>query len=203
MLARTIQLLFVIFTVSPLLVSAEVYKWMDSSGNIQYSNVPPPASKTTTQPENKERLVLMPLRVPDEDKNLSGAMETALIKGLQQKYEVLSGEPVAKKAHEIFMKESRSSHLVCDEIKCMQRIAEAFQSELIAVAIVSKQGRDYFLALNIRNIFDDKAVYSESFPCKDCDEAQVMQKLKLLSGTAETVPTRVDTTIFNQVKSRR
>jgi hypothetical protein len=43
----------------------------------------------------KERLVLMPLRVPEEDKNLTGAMETALVKGLQQKYEVFSGEQVA------------------------------------------------------------------------------------------------------------
>ena len=30
----------------------------------------------------KERLVLMPLRVPDEDKNLLGSMETALVQGM-------------------------------------------------------------------------------------------------------------------------
>ena len=46
----------------------------------------------------KERLVLMPLRVSDEDKSLQGSMETALVQGLQQKYEVLSGEQVATKA---------------------------------------------------------------------------------------------------------
>ncbi len=202
MLDRIFKLLLFIAFTYPIYASAEVYKWMDSNGNIQYSNVPPPSS-AVNQPTHKERLVLMPLRLPEEINNLAGAMEIALIKGLQQKYEVLSGELIAKKAHDVFAKESRSAHQVCDETKCMQRIAEAFQSELIAIAIVTKHNQDYFLALSIRNIFDDTSVYSESFPCKDCDDAQVMQKLKLLSGAAETVPIRVDTTIFNQVKSKR
>lgn len=39
----------------------------------------------------EEKLVLMPLRVPEEDKSLQGAMETALVEGLQQKY-VWSGQ---------------------------------------------------------------------------------------------------------------
>ena len=71
----------------------------------------------------KERLVLMPLRIPDEDKNLIGAMETALVQGLQQKYEVFSGEQVAAKAKAIFNKESRNmAKKECDEARCMQDI---------------------------------------------------------------------------------
>ena len=68
-----------------------------------------PAKAKTNQEATKERLVLMPLRLSEEDKNLQGAMETALVKGLQQKYEVFSGEQVAKKAREIFLKESRNT----------------------------------------------------------------------------------------------
>jgi hypothetical protein len=143
-----------------------------------------------TQQVEKERLVLMPLRVPDEDKNLTGAMETALVKGLQQKYDVYSGEQVSQKAHEIFMKESRNTaHKECDETKCMQNIAMAFQAELIATANVTKQDGIYYLALSIQNIFDNKVVYSESLPCKNCDGAQVVEKLKELSGTSITVTT--------------
>jgi hypothetical protein len=135
------------------------------------------------QQAEKERLVLMPLRVPDEDKNLTGAMETALVKGLQQKYDVYSGEQVSQKAHEIFMKESRNTaHKECDETKCMQNIAMAFQAELIATANVTKQDGIYFLALSIQNIFDNKVVDSESLPCKNCDAAQVIDKLKELVG---------------------
>jgi hypothetical protein len=133
---------------------------------------------------DRERLVLMPIRVPEEDKNLTGAMETALVRGLQQKYDVFSGERVSQKAHEIFMKETRNaSRKECDETRCLQNIAEAFQSELIAVANVTKQDGNYFLAISIQNIFDNKVVYSESLPCEKCSVVQVVDKLKILSNT--------------------
>ncbi len=143
------------------------------------------SSNTKVELSTKERLVLMPIRVPEEDNNLTGAMETALVRGLQQKYDVFSGERVAQKAHEIFMKESRnSSRKECDETRCMQNIAEAFQSELIAVANVTKQDGNYFLAISIQNIFDNKVVYSESLPCEKCSTVQVVDKLKILSNTS-------------------
>ncbi len=146
------------------------------------------AARKVKAESEKEKLVLMPMRVPEEDKNLTGAMETALVNGLQRKYDVYSGEQVTQKAHEIFMKESRNTtHNECDETKCMQNIAMAFQSEMIATANVTKQNGSYFLALSIQNIFDNKVVYSESVPCKNCDPTEVVQKLKELSGTVAPV----------------
>lgn len=136
-----------------------------------------------TQP-TKERLVLMPLRLGEADASRQAAMEIALLEGLQQKYEVFSGEQVAKKAREIFLKESRkTAHKECDETRCLQGIAEAFQAELLAVASVSKQEDGYFLALSVQNIFDNKVVYSKSMPCKGCDAYAVVDKLKELVGT--------------------
>jgi len=141
----------------------------------------------------KETLVLMPLRVPDEDKSLQGSMETALVQGMQQKYEVFSGEQVAQKAKAIFLKESRNtSKKECDETRCMQDIAIAFQAELIATANVTKRPDGYFLALSIQNIFDNKVVYSNSIPCQNCNAYQVVDKLKELSGAsvqASSTPT--------------
>jgi formylglycine-generating enzyme required for sulfatase activity len=135
----------------------------------------------------KERLVLMPLRIPEEDKDLAGSMETALVKGLKQRYEVFSGEQVSQKAHQIFMKESQNTaHKECDETRCMQNIAEAFQAELIATANVTKKEGSYFLALSIQNIFDNKVVQSESLTCEKCTAVQVVDKLKELSGTIAT-----------------
>jgi len=135
----------------------------------------------------KERLVLMPLRVDDADKSRQAAMETALVEGLQQKYEVFSGEQVAQKAKQVFLKESRASaKKECDETRCMQDIAEAFQAELIATANVSKQEDGYFLALSIQNIFDNKVVYSKSTPCQNCNAYQAVEKLKQLSGAFES-----------------
>lgn len=142
-------------------------------------------NKHKTEASTKERLVLMPLRVPEEDKNLTGAMEAALVKGLQQKYDIFSGEQVSQKAHEIFMKENRNTaHKECDETKCMQNIAMAFQAELIATANVTKQDGSYFLALSIQNIFDNKVIQSESATCEKCTAVQVVGKLKELGGGA-------------------
>ena len=141
-----------------------------------------PAEETQS---TKARLVLMPLRLGEEDKSRQAAMEIALLEGLQQKYEVFSGEVVAKKAREIFLKESRNTtHKECDETRCLQNIAEAFQIELLAIASVSQQEGGYFLALSIQNIFDNKVVYSKSVPCKNCDAYQVVDKLKELSNNS-------------------
>jgi len=127
----------------------------------------------------KQRLVLMPLRLGDEDKNRQSAMETALVQGLQEKYEVFSGDQVSQKAREIFLKESHATiKKDCDETRCMQDIAEAFQAELIAVANVSKETDGYFLALSIQNIFDNKVVFSNSVPCPRCNAYQVVDKLR-------------------------
>jgi len=142
---------------------------------------------------NKERLVLMPLRVSEADKGLQGAMETALVEGLQQEYEVFSGEQVAQKAREIFMKESRTTTKKdCDETRCMQGIAEAFQAELIATTSVTKRSDGYFLALSIRNIFDNKVVYSKSLPCEGCNVYQVVSRLKELSTKDHTASASKD-----------
>lgn len=128
----------------------------------------------------KERLVLMPLRVGEEIQNMQGAMETSLAEGLQQQYTVFSGEDVAKKTREIFQKESAKKN--CDETRCMENIAIAFQSELVAVANVTKIEGGYLLALNIRNVMDNKSVYNKSIPCEGCSAFKVVDKLKELSA---------------------
>jgi formylglycine-generating enzyme required for sulfatase activity len=138
----------------------------------------------------KERLVLMPMRVAEDTRNMQSAMETALVQGLQQKYVVFQGEQVANKAREIFLKESRNkASNECNEIRCLQNIAGAFQAELIATANVTKIDGGYLLSLNIQNIFDNKAVYTNTLPCRNCDGFQIVEKLKVLDS--ESVPASV------------
>jgi hypothetical protein len=136
------------------------------------------------QQSGKERLVLMPLHVPEEDADLDGAMESALVKGLQQNYDVFSGEQVAQKARAIYLKINKLTpvNTHCDETRCMQDIAEAFQAELIATSNVTKKEGSYFLSLSIQNIFDNQVVQSESLTCEKCLPTQVIEKLKILSG---------------------
>jgi sulfatase modifying factor 1 len=147
-----------------------------------------PAKAKTNIEAAKEHLVLMPLRLSEEDKNLQGAMEAALVNGLQQKYEVFSGEQVSKKAREIFLKESRNTtHKECDEIRCLQGIAEAFQAELLATANITKQDGGYFIALSIQNLYDNKVVQSESVACEGCNAFKVIEKLKEIVGAAARI----------------
>ena len=151
--------------------------------------VPDALAAKTNKPQaaQKERLVLMPLRIPEEDKNLAGAMESALVEGLQQKYTVFSGEQVSQKARQIFNKESHSAKKECDETRCMQGIAEAFQAELIATANVTKQDGGYFLALSVQNIFDNKVEYSKTLTCEGCSSFKVVERLKELVGKPASV----------------
>jgi len=140
----------------------------------------------------KERLVLMPLRLNETEKHMQGAIETALVQGLQQKYEVFAGENVEKKVVEVFRKESLKKD--CDETRCLQDISIAFNAELIATANVTKIEGGYLLALSIRNVATNKAEYSNSVPCENCNVFQVVNKLKELGGgnMASTLGTASD-----------
>ena len=108
----------------------------------------------------KETVVLMPLHVAGVDRSMLASMEMALVEGLQSRYKVYSGDQVHKKVRDVYMKESQSTEVgkECDETKCMENIAIAFNTELIATASVTKRSGAYFLVLGIRNIFDDVAV---------------------------------------------
>ncbi|KAF0201916.1 MAG: peptidase C14 caspase catalytic subunit [Gallionellaceae bacterium] len=168
--------------------------------------------------DSKERLVLMPMRVDEGEKNMLASMEVALVQGLQLKYEVFSGEQVAQKSREIFRKESLAAKKECDETRCMEDIAIAFQAELIATANVTKIEGGYLLALSIRNVMDNKAVYSNSVPCERCNVFDVVEKLKGLSDASapQVYPAAegrgmpsarsgnsgdLDTTLWNEVKN--
>jgi len=145
------------------------------------------APKGKTAKPGKENLVLMPVRLGELDAQLQGAMETALLEGLQQKYEVFTGDKVDQRRKEVFAKESKKGKIDCDETKCLQDIASAFNSELLAVVNIAKQSDGYFLAINIRNLWDDKVIYSKSTPCKGCDAYAVIDKLKELVGTPAAI----------------
>jgi len=148
------------------------------------------AEAAKNAPSDKDRLVLMPLRLTEDIQNMQGAMETSLVEGLQAKYTVFAGEDVAKKTREYFKKESAKQN--CDETRCLQNIAIAFQAELIAVANVTKIEGGYLLALSIRDAMSNEAVYSKSISCEGCSAFQVVEKLKELSGSVTNVaPTAI------------
>lgn len=129
----------------------------------------------------KERLVVLQVHGKGISKQDRVAYRAALVKALQNKYDVLSGDQVDKIARETFAKESKES-LECDTEKCFQNIAIALQAELIASCNVNKKSGGYILTLQVNNVLENRTIISESNSCRGCDEFQVIDQLKLIVG---------------------
>jgi cytochrome c551/c552 len=141
----------------------------------------PPAAVSLADSQ-KQRLVLMPLQLAGEERNLQGAMETALAEVLETKYTLFFGERVQQKSKQLL---ANTSGRGCGATRCVDEIAQAFQSELAAIVSVVRQEDGFILTLNIRDIRDGKSVYSRSLPCRGCDAYQLVEKLKELAGGPE------------------
>lgn len=121
----------------------------------------------------KPPLVLVPVQgagLTAEDKE---NYRIALQESLSQDYTVYSGGVVATKLQKSVSKN-------CDITECLQEVAIAFQGELIGRLVVTPDGNGYLLALEIKNIFDDKVVVSQNIPCEGCNQYAVIQKLREL-----------------------
>lgn len=149
-------------------------------------------AKTSKPQHQKEGLVLMPIGVSEENQNMRSAMETAIAQGLAQKYEVFSGERVLQELRKASNKENHSAKKNCDETRCLEDVAIALQTENFAMVNVIRIEGGYLLSLSIKNVMDNKAVFDNSVPCKNCDVFQVVEKLKELSGTSLANQTEVD-----------
>jgi hypothetical protein len=158
------------------------------------------AAKKSKVDQDKDRLVLMPLRLTEDIQNMQGAMETSLAEGLHEKYIVFSGAEVKAKASTVFKKATANQK--CDETRCLQDIAMAFQAELVAVASVTKIDGGYLLALSIRNVYDNKSVYDKSIPCKGCDPFEVVDRLKVLGGANQLVAYSTVTSVSPSTSER-
>lgn len=145
------------------------------------------AQKKAEKKEARAGVILMPIRTsggvpPDE----AAAYEGALIDTLSHKYTVYSGKKVVDKVEEVYRKRSAETQpgKDCDETKCLQDIAMAFQSELIAVTNIAKKEDGYFITLKILNVMEDTAVFAKNVPCKGCDSYKVADVLQTLAGGA-------------------
>jgi len=139
-----------------------------------------PAKPVSPVIAEKEGVVLMPLRLSGADKAVLAAMEASIVKGLQLKYKVYSGEAVEKEVKKSFEKESAKKD--CDGSLCIVDIAVKFKVALIAIAQINKSDNNYFLVLSIKDVQSNEAIFSETLTCKKCDASDVVDKLKELSA---------------------
>lgn len=141
------------------------------------------ANKTEKDQPGKGRLVLMPLQAGENEMNLLAQMETALVHGLAQQYEVISGKRVIQSLQKA---SERNRHAArkkgCDETGCLKHVARDLHAEIFATVHVTKIEGGFLLSLDIRNIMTSQAIFDISLPCKGCNQSQVLDKLEELSN---------------------
>jgi hypothetical protein len=136
---------------------------------------------------DKEAVILLPLVISVEAQSMSSEMQAAVVQGLQHKYLVYSGDRVLQELKKAADKENHRAKHDCDETRCLQDVATAFQTENVAIAHINKIDGGYLLSLSIKAVISNEAVFDNSIPCKGCDPFAVVEKLKELSGTVAPV----------------
>lgn len=131
------------------------------------------ADKTEKDRPGKVHLVLMPLQAGENDKRLMAQMETELIQGLGQQYEVISGKRVIKALKKASSKTNNGArNKGCDEMRCLKQVAKGLRAEIFAIAHVTKTEDGYLLTLDIKNVMTDQTLLRIAMPCKGCDQLQ-------------------------------
>ena len=119
----------------------------------------------------KPPLILMPVQGKGLTTQDRDNYRIALQEGMSSRYTVFGGAEVEKKLQKYSAK-------TCDANQCLQEVAIDFQGELIGRLVVTPSGEGYVLAVEIKNIFDDKVIESRNIPCEGCNSFAVMRKLK-------------------------
>jgi hypothetical protein len=146
-----------------------------------------PAKDKATQAA-KEKVILMPMDIPAEHRNMMSQMQDTVVQGLQQKYQVFSGDQVLEELKKAAEKETHAKHkTTCDETKCLQDVSMAFGNAYVAMVHVTKMEGGYALSISIVDVLSNESIYSKPLTCKGCDSFQLLDKLNELVGAPTTV----------------
>lgn len=121
----------------------------------------------------KPSLILLPIQGPELNRFEQDNYRIALQQSLSKSYNVFSGGEVEKRLLKVSAK-------TCSTSECLQEVAISFQGELIGRLVVTPVGDGYLLALEIKNIFDDKLITSLNIPCESCNQFAVIRALQEL-----------------------
>jgi hypothetical protein len=138
-------------------------------------------------PQTQEKVILMPMDIPAENRNMMSQMQDTIVQGLQQKYQVFAGEEVLAELRRAADKQNKSAKKTCDETKCLQDVSMAFGNAYVAMVHVTKMEGGYALSISIVDVMTNETIYSKPLTCKGCDEFQFLDKLKELIGAPAPV----------------
>ena len=134
------------------------------------------------------RLVLLPLVGTGLNESEKQAYQAALEDALSIQYEVFSGNQVIEAL-------KKQTEFTCTAESCMENIAIEFQGELVGRGTVtSEKDGSYILIIKIKNVIDDKVVFSKSQGCPSCSINDVITILKQMILGKQTP-------VFEQIRS--
>ncbi|KXS33197.1 MAG: Sel1 repeat family protein [Candidatus Gallionella acididurans] len=129
---------------------------------------------------NKDRIVLMPLLLDENDQSLESALNAALVEELSKKYEVLSGVQIEENSREKLLKMFKAKQ---DDTKVARAIAKSLHSNFYARVEITKGYSLSLFILNSSNNTPHKGIVAGRIShCDNCDVSQVAQKIKSMVG---------------------
>ncbi len=156
---------------------------------------------------SQEELIFLPIKTETLDKFEKEFYEAVFIESLAKKNTVYSGPKVLEKIDKI-----GSSKQICTSKDCLRQVALEFNGSLIGQAKIEKDNQNlYTISFIVKDIFEDKTIYSKTSFCDNCNKADISQKIKTLflkeeenvdAGVLniETEPQKAIITIFSKNK---
>lgn len=133
------------------------------------------SSGVLAQLENdKQKLILLPVQGEGLSSSDKTAFQGAIKQGLSSTYKIFSGEQVQKKLEKI-------ATTSCSSDECLEKIAIAFNGNLVCRGYVENEGGSYLLSLEIKDVFTDEDVFAYTVGCPKCSKVDIIESLKKMA----------------------
>jgi hypothetical protein len=126
----------------------------------------------------KEWVVLLPLDILSNDlsEQQGNSLGNSLQEGLLKRYSVYYGSDVEKAI------EKETSKVTCTQEQCIQGVANAFGTELIAEAEINGGKAGFIITYKLTNIVSSEVIESKTVPCQSCSIFKLISVMKKLGA---------------------
>ena len=131
-------------------------------------------SAVAQQAKMKDKIVLLPVQGEGLSSSDKTVFQSAIKQGLAGKYKIFSGEQVREKLEKIALTS-------CTSDECLEKIAIAFNGNLICRGYIENEGGNYLLSLEIKDVFTDEDIFAYTVGCTKCSKAHIIESLKKMA----------------------
>jgi formylglycine-generating enzyme required for sulfatase activity len=130
----------------------------------------------------KDRIVLLPLQVEENEKPLRAQIEDSIMQEVGQQYQVLSGKQVIEALRNASNKAySGARDKDCSEIRCLKYASRDLGADIFITAHLNKAEGIYSLSLDFKNVESEQEVLGINIPCNGCKQLLAAAQSRALS----------------------